>query len=866
MGKNALRVLVISALLVLTGVAYATTETYDFVTSWGTLGTADGQFYLPYSVAADDVGNIYVADSGNNRIQKFANNGTFLTKWGSKGTNNGQFNAPYAIASDFSGNVYVTDSSNNRIQKFSSSGAYIKQWGSKGTGNGQFDLPTGIAVDASGNVYVAEFGNARVQKFNSNGVFLAKWSVLAQGTAGSGVFPKGIAVDPAGNVYVSDWNLSQVLVYDSYGTFKDRWGSYGAMGGQFYGVAGLTTDTHGKIFAAESGNNRVQKLSAVGTSLATIGNPSGTASLSGPQGVATDKWGNVYVTDTGNNRIAKFTQPTSPSTYTITGVVNGGYGTITCTSPINAGGVSTCVIVPGGNYSLSNLTDNASDVTTQVINNVYTISNVQTAHTVTATFGLSCVGNFTIVPTSAQFNQASVSDSVSVMGPSGCMWKAVSNDGWITVTSGTPGDGNGTVGYSVSQNTTTSTRTGTITIAGQTFKVTQIGQTTTYHLTVTKTGTGDCSITDSQGPLTWNGNVGEADYPLNTLVTLIAAPGILSSFVAWTNCDSSSSTQCNVTMTTTKSVTVQCDKIRSVTYDFNGDKKSDLLFTNVWTNDVVIWLVNGLTHSSHYAAQAVPSQWDIMGVGDFDYDGKADILWQHTGTGALSLWFMYGNNISSKASVSTGTAGRWQIKGTGDLNGDGKTDILWQSISNGDVVMWLMDGKTISSVGLVSAALPSQWQIKTVADFNGDGKDDVLLVNNSGDAVIWFMDGMRIVSSDYVIYGLLMANQNGWSILKTGDFNGDGKADILLQHNSTGTIFMWLMDGAKITLDSNIVVFGLPAKWMFRAVGDYNGDGKDDVVWQHVETNEVVVWFMDGVSIASRGVLSNALSGNWYFQ
>lgn len=101
----------------------ASTEAYRFVTKWGYL--ADGQFSNPNGIAVDASGNVYVADSRNERIQKFNSNGTFITKWGSTGSLDGQFLSPMGISVDASGNVYVADTYNERIQKFSSNGEFI---------------------------------------------------------------------------------------------------------------------------------------------------------------------------------------------------------------------------------------------------------------------------------------------------------------------------------------------------------------------------------------------------------------------------------------------------------------------------------------------------------------------------------------------------------------------------------------------------------------------------------------------------------------------------------------------------------------------------------------------------------------------
>jgi len=137
----------------------------DYCTQWGSQGTGQGQFNWPYGVAVDASGNVYVADTYNNRIQKFTSSGVYITRWGSYGDGPGQFESPYGVAVDAPGYVYIADSHNFRIQKFTSNGVYITRWGSCGSAPAQFDWPSGVAVDASGNVYVADTCNHRVQIF-----------------------------------------------------------------------------------------------------------------------------------------------------------------------------------------------------------------------------------------------------------------------------------------------------------------------------------------------------------------------------------------------------------------------------------------------------------------------------------------------------------------------------------------------------------------------------------------------------------------------------------------------------------------------------------------------------------------------------
>ncbi|MCX6689223.1 MAG: SBBP repeat-containing protein, partial [Methanoregula sp.] len=140
-------------------------ETYTFVTKWGTLGSSYGQFSEPWSVAVDSSDNVYVADFGNYRIQKFSPDGTYLAWWRTQDSGGVQYH-PYGVAVDSSGNVYVADHDNNRIQKFSSTGTFLTKWGTQGTGDGQLYFPWGLVVDSSDNVYVADYNNNRIQKFS----------------------------------------------------------------------------------------------------------------------------------------------------------------------------------------------------------------------------------------------------------------------------------------------------------------------------------------------------------------------------------------------------------------------------------------------------------------------------------------------------------------------------------------------------------------------------------------------------------------------------------------------------------------------------------------------------------------------------
>jgi tripartite motif-containing protein 71 len=149
--------------------------------------SAEPQLKAPSSIDVDSSGNVFVADTGNSRIQKFSNIGIIIAKWGAFGTQNGSFSGPQGLAMDSSGNVFVADTGNNRIQKFSNRGIFIREWGTVGIGDGQFKFPLDDAVDKSGNVYVADTSNNRIQKFNNRGTFIREWGTFGSMSKSSNI-------------------------------------------------------------------------------------------------------------------------------------------------------------------------------------------------------------------------------------------------------------------------------------------------------------------------------------------------------------------------------------------------------------------------------------------------------------------------------------------------------------------------------------------------------------------------------------------------------------------------------------------------------------------------------------------------------
>ena len=172
----------------------------------GIQGSGNGQLNLPFGIMVDSQDDVYVADTGNSRVQKFDSNGGFITMWGYYGINDGSLqNGPYGLVEGANDMIYVTDSTSVNI--FSPLGEFVTKWGEPGTDNGEFFDPYGIAADTAGNVYTIENNNRRVQVFTSAGSFLTAWGDYAMGgyfETGNFFDPYGIALDADGYVYVSE--------------------------------------------------------------------------------------------------------------------------------------------------------------------------------------------------------------------------------------------------------------------------------------------------------------------------------------------------------------------------------------------------------------------------------------------------------------------------------------------------------------------------------------------------------------------------------------------------------------------------------------------------------------------------------------
>jgi Domain of unknown function (DUF4347)/FG-GAP-like repeat/RTX calcium-binding nonapeptide repeat (4 copies) len=281
--------------------------------------------------------------------------------------------------------------------------------------------------------------------------------------------------------------------------------------------------------------------------------------------------------------------------------------------------------------------------------------------------------------------------------------------------------------------------------------------------------------------------------------------------------------------------------------DFGNDGKSDILWRNS-NGQVYTYQMNGFDVASEALLRNVSNDWEISGTGDFNGDGKSDILWRNNVTGLAYSWQLDSNTIVAEGAVRL-VSKDWQIANTGDFNGDGKSDILWRNLVSGETYIYQMNGiNTIGSEGSVRV-VSKDWQIAGTGDFNGDGKSDILWRNSTtGETYLYLMNGLNVAQE-----GNVRTVNNDWVVTGINDFDGDGKSDILWRNSVSGDTYIYLMHGLTVAQEG---IIGEPyttsdhkrSYWKIVGTGDYNGDSKADILWQH-DNGTSYIWNMDGLKL-----------------
>ena len=315
------------------------------------------QLNFPAGVAPDGLGNLYIADTSNNRIRKVDAAGVITTVAGDGTAGFGgdggaavaaQLNSPAGVAPDGLGNLYIADQNNDRIRKVDAAGVITTVAGDGTRGYGgdggaavaaQLNSPAGVAPDGLGNLYIADQNNDRIRKVDAAGAIA---TVAGDGTFGYGGdggaavaaqlnFPAGVAPDGLGNLYIADTGNDRIRKVDAAGvittvagdgTFGSGGDGGAAVAAQLSSPYGVAPDGLGNLYIADRNNNRIRKVDAAGA-ITTVagdgtfgsggdGGAATQAQLNYPSGVALAAAGNLYIADTANHRIRRLLLSAAP--------------------------------------------------------------------------------------------------------------------------------------------------------------------------------------------------------------------------------------------------------------------------------------------------------------------------------------------------------------------------------------------------------------------------------------------------------------------------------------------------------------------------------------------------------------------------
>lgn len=261
-----------------------------------------GQFRGVRGAALASNGMLYVADSGNHRVQRWTSASLWIAPWSADGSGPAFMSEPRAICAAPDGRVLVADTGGHRVLVYDAEGGYLFDFGGFGTGAAQLSGPRGVAMTAGGEVLVSDTGNKRIQRFSAQGEHLGSFGTPVLSS------PRGIAVGEDGTVFVADAGTHRIERFSAVGAHLGAFGSPGSGAGNFHDPTGVAVGPRNVLWVADTGNHRVQKLDgATGAFRLEMGR-FGTAAgeFAEPTGVAALSDGTVVVTDSGNDRLQRF--------------------------------------------------------------------------------------------------------------------------------------------------------------------------------------------------------------------------------------------------------------------------------------------------------------------------------------------------------------------------------------------------------------------------------------------------------------------------------------------------------------------------------------------------------------------------------
>lgn len=183
--------------------------------------------------------------------------------------------------------------------------------------------------------------------------------------------------------------------------------------------------------------------------------------------------------------------------------------------------------------------------------------------------------------------------------------------------------------------------------------------------------------------------------------------------------------------------------------------------------------------------------------------------------------------------------------------------LFWRHATENWLAVWEMNGVTLTRSASISINQMSNtaWKIAGIGDLNGDGYRDIVWQADDGSLAAWLLQDNQVIMTGYLSINKM--SDPTWKIHGVGDTNGDGRADLVWQNSGDGRLGVWFMNGTQVVSPASLSIPRMPtAGWQVRAVGDADGDRRADILWHKSDTGELALWTLNGATVTSTARLS----------
>ncbi|HVN36979.1 MAG TPA: VCBS repeat-containing protein [Myxococcota bacterium] len=272
----------------------------------------------------------------------------------------------------------------------------------------------------------------------------------------------------------------------------------------------------------------------------------------------------------------------------------------------------------------------------------------------------------------------------------------------------------------------------------------------------------------------------------------------------------------------------------AVPFDFTGDGISDLLVHGK-NGDLTVWEMNGTQVVRHLSLAQLPAPWQLEAPGDFDGDGTTDLLWRNTSTGQLVVWLVRGGAVTTSAGLDLpDVTADWTVVARGDFDGDGRDDIALAHPQQNLVDLVYLNGSQVVSRETRSAPGP-RWHLVATPDADGDGIPELVWENLDTHAL-----SIEWISAPGQAH-VLVSQPGNFRVIGSGDLDGDGREDLLVQEANGLHVKGWLLAGDRVTPWEVDAWIG-DKHWSYRGMADFDGNGSSDPFWVRT-SGAVELWF-----------------------